>query len=92
MIPKDEMQEMHETLSEVAKMKMQFDLLRQVIKNHLELNYSGDGFKINDDRLIIEVMELIEPAEMNALFACLKQEKADSDADAGAIGYIAMTK
>ena len=86
MIPKDEMKEMSDTLSEVAKMKMQFDLLKQVIKNHLELNYSGDDFKLNDDRLLIEVMELIEPNEMNALFACLKQEKENAER------CIAMTK
>ena len=90
MIPKDEMKEMNETLSEVAKMKLQFDLLRQVIKNHLVLNYAGNDFKIDDDKLIIEVMELIEPVEMNALFACLKQEKEEADAES--MRCVAMTK
>ena len=90
MIPKDEMKEMNETLSEVAKMKSQFDLLKQVIKNHLVLNYAGNDFKIDDDKLIIEVMELVEPVEMNALFACLKQEKEEADAES--MRCVAMTK
>ena len=90
MIPKDEMKEMNETLSEVAKMKLQFDLLKQVIKKHLVLNYAGNDFKIDDDKLIIEVMELIEPVEMNALFACLKQEKEEADAES--MRCVAMTK
>ncbi len=90
MIPKDEMKELNDTLSEVAKLKLQFDLLKQVIKNHLELNYDGTDFRLADDKLLIEVMELIEPAEMNAIFACLKQEKAQAEAEA--MNCVAMTK
>ena len=90
MIPKDEMKELNDTLSEVAKLKLQFDLLKQVIKSHLVLNYAGNDFKIDDDKLIIEVMNLIEPVEMNAIFACLKQEK--EEADAKSMRCIAMTK
>ena len=90
MIPKDEMKEVNETLSEVAKMKVYFELLKQAIKKNLGLNYSGNDFKIDDDKLIIEVMELIEPVEMNALFACLKQEKEEADAES--MRCVAMTK
>lgn len=90
MIPKDEMKELNDTLAEVAKLKLQFDLLKQVIKNHLELNYDGTDFRLADDKLLIEVMELIEPAEMNAIFVCLKQEKEEADAES--MRCVAMTK
>lgn len=74
MIPKDEMKEMSDTLSEVAKMKAHFDLLRQAIKRNLGLNYAGNGLRIEDDRLILEVMEMIEPDDMREIFENLKSE------------------
>lgn len=80
--------EMKQTLTEVARMKVQFDLLKQVIMNSFELNYSGDGLRIANDGLIIEVMELIEPDDMIGILANLKREKADADA----MRCVAVTK
>ena len=74
MIPKDEMKEMNETLSEVAKMKAHFELLKQAIKKNLGLNYSGNALRIEDDRLILEIMEMIEPETMREILANLKSE------------------
>ena len=64
--------EMKNTLYEVAKMKAQFELLKQAILNHLRLNYSGDELTISDDRLIVEIMYLIENDQMENLFNYLK--------------------
>lgn len=93
MIPKDEMKEMNETLSEVAKMKLQFDLLKQVIMNHLELNYDGTGLRLADDRLLIEVMCLIDNIGMRNLFdrRTSQRKRAEEKADE-TIKEVAMTK
>ncbi len=93
MIPKDEMKEMNETLSEVAKMKLQFDLLKQVIMNHLELNYDGTGLRLDDDKLLVEVMWLIDNYGMDSLLDRKKMQKkrAEKKADE-TIKEIAMTK
>lgn len=90
MIPKDEMKE---TLSEVASMKMQFDLLKQVIRNNLELNYDGTGLRLADDRLLIEVMWLIDNYGMDSLLDRKKMQKkrAEKKADE-TIKEVAMTK
>lgn len=82
--------EMKQTLTEVARMKVQFDLLKQVIMNSFELNYSGDALRIANDGLIIEVMELIEPDDMIGIFDHLKS-KAQRDAEETA-KMVAMTK
>ncbi|WP_407461866.1 hypothetical protein [Methanobrevibacter sp.] len=89
MIPKDEMKEMNETLSEVAKMKFQFDLLKQVIMNHLVLNYDGTGMRLDDDRLLIEVMCLIDNDGMMKLFdeRIRQRKRADETSK-----EVAMTK
>ena len=68
--------EMKNTLYEVAKMKAQFELLKQAIINNLGLNYTGDELRIKDDRVIIEVMYLIENDQMENLFT---YEKAQAD-------------
>ena len=93
MIPKDEMKEMNETLSEVAKMKLQFDLLKQVIMNHLELNYDGTGLRLDDDRLLIEVMCLIDSIGMENLFdeRIMQRKRAEKKSDK-TIKEVAMTK
>ena len=93
MIPKDEMKEMNETLSEVAKMKLQFDLLKQVIMNHLELNYDGTGLRLADDRLLIEVMCLIDSIGMENLFdeRITQRKRAEKKSDK-TIKEVAMTK
>lgn len=95
MIPKDEfeMKAMNETLSEVARMKLQFDLLKQVIKNHLELNYDGTGLRLDDDRLLIEVMCLIDNIGMENLFdkRKMQRKRAEKKADE-TIKEVAMTK
>lgn len=93
MIPKDEMKEMNETLSEVAKLKLQFDLLKQVIMNNLELNYDGTGLRLADDRLLIEVMCLIDNIGMRNLFdrRTSQRKKAEKKADE-AIKEVAVTK
>ena len=90
MIPKDEMKE---TLSEVAKMKLQFDLLKQVIMNHLELNYDGTGLRLDDDKLLVEVMWLIDNYGMDSLLDRKKMQKkrAEKKADE-TIKEVAMTK
>ena len=93
MIPKDEMKEMNETLSEVAKLKLQFDLLKQVIMNNLELNYDGTGLRLADDRLLIEVMCLIDNIGMRNLFdrRTSQRKKAEKKADE-TIKEVAMKK
>ena len=67
--------EMKNTLYEVAKMKAQFELLKQAIINNLGLNYTGDELTIKDDRVIVEVMYLIENDQMENLFSFEKEKK-----------------
>ena len=72
MIPKDEMKEMNETLSEVAKIKAEFELLKKVIISSLDLDYSGEGLTVRNDSLIVEVMKIIEPYKMDNTYENLK--------------------
>ena len=67
--------EMKNTFYEVAKMKAQFELLKQAIINNLGLNYTGDELTIKDDRVIVEVMYLIENDQMENLFSFEKEKK-----------------
>ena len=69
--------EMKETLFQVAKMRAEFELLKNVILNHLELDYSGDRLMLKDDKLLIEVMETIELDQMNYILAFKKNEKEE---------------
>ena len=62
------MDETENTLYQVAKMRAEFELLKQAIINNLGLNYSGDELTIKDDSVIIEVMYLIENDQMENLF------------------------
>ena len=68
-------QEMTNTLYEVAKMRAEFNLLKQAIMNNLGLNYSENELTIKDDRVIIEVMYLIENDQMESLFKFEKEKK-----------------
>ena len=93
MIPKDEMKELNDTLSEVAKLKVNFDFLRQAIKKNLRLNYDCNGLRIENDRLIIELMEMIEPDEMEKIFQrLLNEKKAKERAKQEKLKEVAMTK
>lgn len=93
MIPKDEMKELNDTLSEVAKLKVNFDFLRQAIKKNLRLNYDCNGLRIENDRLIIELMEMIEPDEMEKIFQrLLNEKKAKERARQENLKEVAMTK
>ena len=69
--------EMKETLFQVAKMRSEFELLKNVILNHLDLDYSGDRLMLKDDKLLIEVMETIEPVQMMSILAFKKNEKEE---------------
>lgn len=93
MIPKDEMKELNDTLSEVAKLKVNFDFLRKAIKKNLRLNYDCNGLRIENDRLIIELMEMIEPDEMEKIFQRLLNEKKTKErARQEKLKEVAMTK
>lgn len=54
--------EMMSTLSQVAKLKTEFQLLKNAILNSCDLNYA-DELCINDSKLIMEVMWLIAEDE-----------------------------
>jgi flagellar hook-associated protein FlgK len=85
--------EMYQTLTEVARMKVQFDLLKQAIKKNLKLNYDCNGLRIEDDRLILELMEMIEPDEMEKIFQrLLNEKKAKERARQEKLKEVAMTK
>lgn len=64
--------EMMDTLSQVAKLKTEFDLLKRVIFKSLSLNYTSDDLVIKDEKLIIEIMRMIEPEKMENIFESLK--------------------
>ena len=70
------MDENENTLYQVAKMRAQFELLKQAIINNLALNYSGDELTIKNDGVIIEIMYLIENDQMENLFR-FEKEKAE---------------
>lgn len=55
--------------------RVEFDLLKDVIMDSLELDYVGDSLRIGDERLIIKFMELIEPDDMIGLLNHKKAEK-----------------
>ena len=74
------MDEMQSTLLEVAKMKAEFNLLKQAIINNLELDYSGKELTLRNDRLLIEVMYLIEQNQMDNLYHFKKEEQDAKDA------------
>ena len=71
--------EMQSTLYEVAKMKAEFNLLKQAIINNLELDYSGKELTLRNDRLVIEVMYLIERDQMDNLYSFKKVEQEAKD-------------
>lgn len=79
MTKEDEM-EMMSTLAEVAKMKAEFNLLKQAIINNLELDYSGKELSLRDSRLVVEVMYLIENDQMENLYHFKKNEQDEKDA------------
>ena len=71
--------EMQNTLYEVAKMKAEFNLLKQAIINNLELDYSGKELTLRNDKLVIEVMYLIEADQMENLYSFKKDEEEKRD-------------
>lgn len=71
-MPAETKQELTNTLSGVAKMKAEFDLLKRVIISSIELDYSGTGLMLEDDKLLIETMKVIEPSRMEQIFEELK--------------------
>ena len=71
---------MQSTLMEVARMKAEFTLLKQAIINNLELDYSGKELTLRNDRLLIEVMYLIERDQMDNLYHFKKEEQDAKDA------------
>lgn len=64
-------------LYQVAKTRAEFELLKNVILNHLELDYSGDRLMLKNDELLIETMETIEPDQMMSILAFKKNEKEE---------------
>lgn len=68
------------TLYQVAKMKAEFNLLKSAIMNNLELDYSGKELTLRNDRLLIEVMYLIEQDQMDNLYHFKKDEQDAKDA------------
>lgn len=74
--------EWSDTLYQVAKMRAQFELLKQAIINNLELNYSGNELAIKDDRVVIEIMYLLENDQMENLFNFLKNKEEEKLAKA----------
>jgi hypothetical protein len=77
---KEDEMEMMSTLAEVAKMKAEFNLLKQAIINNLELDYSGKELSLRDSRLVVEVMYLIENDQMENLYQFKKNEQDAKDA------------
>lgn len=65
--------EMKETLFQVAKMRAEFELLKNAVMNSLELNYSGDELTIRDSGLIIEVMRMIDADQVEKAFKLKKK-------------------
>lgn len=64
-------------LYQVARMKAEFELLKDVIMDNLELDYSGEKLKLKDDKLVIALMETIEPDDMAGILNVLRAEKEE---------------
>ena len=65
--------EMKETLYQVAKMRAEFELLKNAVMKSLDLNYSGDDLTIRDSGLIIEVMRMIDADQVDRTFKFKKK-------------------
>lgn len=76
MMKQEDMQEMESTIFKVAKMKAEFDLLKRAIVRSLTLDYSGEDLMFSSDKMIIEVMRIIEPAMIADILECEKEMKA----------------
>ena len=74
MMKQEDMQEMESTIFKVAKMKAEFDLLKRAIVRTLD--YSGEDLMFSSDKMIIEVMRIIEPAMIADILECEKEMKA----------------
>lgn len=68
--------EMNSTLFQVAKMKAEFDLLKRAIIRSLTLDYTGEDLMLSSDRMVIEVMRIIEPAMIADILENEKDMKA----------------
>lgn len=66
-----------ETFYQVARMKAEFELLKDVIMDNLELDYYGEKLQLKDDRLVIALMETIEPDDMAGILNVLRAEKEE---------------
>lgn len=71
-------QEMTNTLYQVATMKAHFELLKQAIMSKLELDYYGKDLRLGDSSLLVEVMWLIAPDDMERI---LEDERAKRRAE-----------
>lgn len=83
-MPAMEKKEMMDTLSEVAKMKAHFDLLKNVILSKMRLDYYGKDLVMDSSSLLTEVMWLIAPEAMDEILEHekeqLRQEKEKKEA------------
>lgn len=68
--------DMNEALFKVAKMKAEFDLLKRAIIRSLTLDYTGEDLMLSSDRMVIEVMRIIEPAMIADILENEKDMKA----------------
>lgn len=75
-------QEMTNTLYQVATMKAHFELLKQTIMNKLELDYYEKDLRLSDSSLLVEVMWLIAPDNMERILADEKSKKCSPKEDA----------
>ena len=74
------MDENENTLYQVAKIRAQFELLKQAIMSKLELDYYGKDLRLGDSTLLVEVMWLIAPHDMERILNDEKSKKEDEKA------------
>lgn len=75
-------QEMTNTLYQVAKMRAEFALLKQAIMGKLELDYYGKDLRLSDSSLLVEVLWLIAPDDMEKILEDEQRKKALAKAQA----------
>lgn len=69
-----------EKYQKLIKTEVFYDLLIEGVLNGMRLNYSGNEFECNDEK-IIAVLELIAPDKCESRISELKREKAQHDAE-----------
>lgn len=65
-----------EDVMKLVKAKTELDLVKKSIIRNLGLDYLGEELTIKSDRLIIEVMKILEPALLADILECEKDMKA----------------